>query len=63
MPELAEALKQEHDLVATPAMLSRHLVHRLGFTYKKISDRGREAAQKGPRGAVRVAASNAEDAP
>ncbi len=35
MPELAEVLKQEHNLTATPAMLSRHLIHRLGFTYKK----------------------------
>ena len=35
MPELAEALKVAHDLVATPAMLSRHLIHRLGFTHKK----------------------------
>lgn len=33
MPELAEALKLEHDLTATPAMLSRHLIHRLGYTY------------------------------
>ena len=35
MPELAEALKLEHDLTATPAVLSRYLIHRLGFTYKK----------------------------
>ena len=35
MPELAEALCAEHGLGATPAMLSRHLIHRLGFTYKK----------------------------
>lgn len=35
MPELAAALEAEHDLRATPAMLSRHLIHRLGFTYKK----------------------------
>ena len=35
MPELAEALRQEHDLGATQAMLSRHLIHRLGVTYKK----------------------------
>ncbi|MFV0513313.1 MAG: IS630 transposase-related protein, partial [Jhaorihella sp.] len=33
MPELAEALGAEHGLSATPAMLSRHLIHRLGFTY------------------------------
>ncbi|MEM9900071.1 MAG: IS630 family transposase [Pseudomonadota bacterium] len=35
MPELAEALRLEHDLAATSAMLSRHLIHRLGLTYKK----------------------------
>lgn len=35
MPELAEALMAEHGIAATPAMLSRHLIHRLGFTYKK----------------------------
>ena len=64
MPELAEALRQEHDLAATPAMLSRHLIHRLGFTYKKIPDRDGKAAQTGPRRAIRMAASqNAKDAP
>lgn len=63
MPELTEMLKQEHDLTATPAMLSRHLIHRLGFTYKKIPDCDGAAAQAGPRRQVRVAASpNAEDA-
>lgn len=63
MPELAEALKAEHGLVATPAMLSRHLIHRLGFTYKKIADRNGTAAQAGARRAIRVAASpDAEDA-
>ena len=35
MPELAEMLRQEHHLSATPAMLSRYLIHRLSFTYKK----------------------------
>ncbi len=60
---LAEVLKQEHDLTATPAMLSRHLIHRLGFTYKKIPDRNGAAAQTGARRQVRVAAqANAEDA-
>lgn len=39
MPELAEELAVEHGIRATPAMLSRHLLHRLGFTYKKITDR------------------------
>lgn len=63
MPELAEVLRQEHNLAATPAMLSRCLIHRLGLTYKKITDRDGEAAQKGPRRAVRLAASHAEDAP
>jgi len=63
MPELAEALKSEHDLTATPAMLSRHLIHRLGFTYKKIPDRDGAAAQTGPGRAVRMAVSaDAEDA-
>ena len=47
MPELAEALCTEHDLGATPAMLSRHLIHRLGFTYKQNADCGGEAAQAG----------------
>jgi len=64
MPELAEALKQEHDLTATPAMLSRYLIHRLGFTYKKIADCDGAAAQTGPRRQIRVAAPpDAEDAP
>ena len=64
MPELAEALKQEHDLIATPAMLSRHLIHRLGFTYKKIFDRDGEAAQTGARRQIRMATPpDAEDAP
>ncbi|SMX47777.1 Transposase [Maliponia aquimaris] len=35
MPELADARQQEHSVTATPAMLSRYLIHRLGFTYKK----------------------------
>ena len=64
MPELAEVLKQEHNLTATPAMLSRHLIHRLGFTYKKIADCDGAAAQTGPRRQIRVAAPpDAEDAP
>ena len=56
MPELADRLWQEYALTATPAMLSRHLIHRLGFTYKKIADRDRAAAQAGPRRQIRVAA-------
>ena len=35
MPELAAELFEEHGIKATPAMLSRHLIHRLGYTYKK----------------------------
>ena len=64
MPELAEALGAEHGLSATPAMLSRHLIHRLGFTYKKIADCDGEAAQEGSRRTIRVAPpADAEDAP
>ena len=47
MPELAEGLKVEHDFTATPAMLSRHLIHRLGLTYKKIPDRRRNVCASG----------------
>ncbi len=64
MPELAEALGAAHGLSATPAMLSRHLIHRLGFTYKKIADCDGEAAQEGSRRTIRVAPpADAEDAP
>jgi transposase len=64
MPELADELALVHEIRATPAMLSRHLIHRLGITYKKIPDRDGEAAQTGPRRAIRVAPSpDAEDAP
>ena len=35
MPKLVEALQLEHDLTATLAMLSRHLIHRLRYAYKK----------------------------
>lgn len=63
MPELAEAMGVEHGLRATQAMLSRHLIHHLGFTYKKIVHRDREIAQEGSRRAIRVAPSaHAEDA-
>ena len=34
MPELAAGLFKEHGVRATPAMLSHHLLHRLGYTYK-----------------------------
>jgi transposase len=64
MPELADRLEAEHGLRATPAMLSRYLIHRLGFTYKKIPDRDGAAAQASARRAIRVAApADAEDAP
>lgn len=39
MPELADELAAAQGLRATPAMLSRHLIHRLGLTYKKNADR------------------------
>ena len=38
MPELAEGLEAAYGIRATPAMLSRHLIHRLGFTYKSKED-------------------------
>ena len=64
MPELAEHMLTEHGVRATPAMLSRHLIHRLGYTYKKIPHRDGEVTQKGARRAVRLAApADAEDAP
>ena len=64
MPELADRLEAEHGLRATPAMLSRYLIHHLGFTYKKISDRDGAAAQTSARRAIRVAApADAKDAP
>ena len=64
MPELAVQLEVEHGLRSTPAMLSRHLIHRLGFTYKKISDCDGAAAQTSARRAIRVAApADVEDAP
>jgi transposase len=63
MPELADALKAERDVSATPAMLSRHLIHRLGYTYKKILDRNGAAAQTGARRAIRMAPADAADAP
>ena len=64
MPELADRLEAEHGLRATPAMLSRYLIHHLGFTYKKIPDRDGAAAQTRARRAIRVAApADAEDVP
>ena len=64
MPELAVRLEAEHGLRATPAMLSRYLIHHLRFTYKKITDRDGAATQTSARRAIRVAApADAEDAP
>jgi len=64
LPELAAALMDAHAVSATPAMLSRHPIHRLCFTYENIPHRDGEAAQAGPRRARRVAAPpDAEDAP
>jgi transposase len=62
MPELAAALFNEYGVRASPAMLSRHLIHRLGYTYKKIADCDRTPRHKSARRAFRVAASSsAED--
>ncbi len=55
MPELAAELFEEHGIRATPAMLSRHLIHRLGYTYKKIPDCNGAPPEKGARCAIRVA--------
>ena len=35
MSELATVLFERHTIRATPAMLSRYLIHRLNYTYKK----------------------------
>lgn len=64
MPELADQLETEQGIRATPAMLSRYLIHRLRFTYKKIPDRDGAVAKEGARRAIRVASSpDAKDAP
>jgi transposase len=64
MPELADRLAAEHGLRATPAMLSRYLIHHLRFTYRKIPDRDGAAVQTSAGRAIRVAApADAEDAP
>jgi transposase len=54
MPELATVLFEGHEIRATPAMLSRHLIHRLGYTYKKIPDRYGKAARAGACRAIPV---------
>ncbi len=52
MPELAEALWDSHQVRADPARLSRHLKHRLGYTYKKIAHRhGARTRTRAPRAA------------
>jgi transposase len=38
MPELSDASAATCGMRATPAVLSRQLIHHLGYTYKKISD-------------------------
>ena len=53
---VAAALFEGHGIRATPAMLSRHLIHRLGFTYKKIPDRNGKASSESPARAIRVEA-------
>jgi transposase len=64
MPELAVELLEVHRIRVTPAMLSRHLIHRLDYTYKKIVDCDGKAAQKGARRAIRVETqASATDAP
>lgn len=47
MPELSEELWTTHQVRADPAMLSRFLKHRLGYRYKKNSDRNRTRSRKG----------------
>ena len=54
LPELATVLFERHEIRATPAMLSRHLIHCLGYTYKKIPDRYGKAARAGTCCAIRV---------
>ena len=63
MPELAAELLDAYGVRATPAMLSRHLIHRLGYTYKKIPDCDGAPPQTGARRARRMAApADAKDA-
>lgn len=64
MLELATALFEGHRIRATPAMLSRHLIHRLGYTYKKIPDRYGKAARTGACHAIQLEApASTKDAP
>ena len=54
MPELATVLFEGHEISATPAMFSGHLIHRLRYTYKKIPDRYGKVARTGAYRAIRV---------
>ena len=54
MLELATVLFERHTIRATPAMLSRHLIHRLNCTYKKIPDRYGKKARTSTCRAIRV---------
>ena len=54
MLELATVLFERHTIRATPAMLSRHLIHRLNDTYKKIPDRYGKTARTRTCRAIRV---------
>ena len=64
MSELATVLFERHTIRATPAMLSRHLIHRLGYTYKKIPDRYGKAARTGTCRAIQLEApASTKDAP
>ena len=54
MSELATVLFERHTIRATPAMLSRHLIHRLNCIYKKIPDRYGKTARTSTCRAIRV---------
>ena len=58
MPELAAALWASHGVRAAPAMLSRYLKHRLGYTYKKNPDRNRTRARTRSADAPHLATSS-----
>ena len=64
MSELATVLFERHTIRTTPAMLSRHLIHRLTDTYKKIPDRYGKTARTRTCRAIRVdAPASTKDAP
>ena len=54
MSELATVLFVRHTIRVTPTMLSRHLIHRLNYTYKKIPDRYGKTARTSTCRAIRV---------